>query len=98
MPSRFPSSHHKVEAASVAKSNPAISGAAVEAAGQADVAPGPPEGVRVFGSLRRWLRAHRSLQLFVVVLFAIVLFGATSDEPFHLDNMDFPAAAKRASI
>jgi hypothetical protein len=31
--------------------------------------------------------------LLIVVVFAACLFGATANQPFHLDNMDFPAAA-----
>ena len=44
------------------------------------------------------MQAHRTLQILLVVIFGILLFSATADEPFQLDNMDFPAVARATSV
>jgi hypothetical protein len=49
-------------------------------------------------SLRSWMQAHRTLQILLVVVFGILLFSATADEPLQLDNMDFPAVARATSV
>src|SRR5688500_11436230 len=63
----------------------------METARKADAASGPARSVKPFEA--RWLARHRTMLLLIVVVFAACLFGATANQPFHLDNMDFPAAA-----
>ncbi len=50
----------------------------------------PPKFRRRRAPALRW-------RITMIVLFALVLFSATADQPFHLDNMDFPAVANEAS-
>jgi hypothetical protein len=37
------------------------------------------------------------LKLLLIVILGLVLFSATADQPFHLDNMDFPALGQQVA-
>src|SRR6187200_2386117 len=98
MSPRFSSPHHQVKAAGIAKSHSAVPRTSVEASGETNAASGRTAIVTSVESLRSWMQAHRTLQILLVVVFGILLFSATADEPFQLDNMDFPAVARATSV
>ena len=66
--------------------------------GETNAASGRTAIVTPVELLRSWLQAHRTLQILLVVIFGILLFSATADEPFQLDNIDLPAVARATSV
>jgi hypothetical protein len=69
----------------------------METSGEAN-APASRAGlIGAAGSLLPRLAFSRAWALFFIVLFALMLFSATAAQPFHLDNVDFPAVARQVS-